>query len=170
MSFKLSVALLGVKQLTRVLKPETIGEPLRNWFKRVTFKVEGEAKKRAPVDMGRLRSSISTDVDKAKVPQYATIGSNLTYAPFMEFGTGTLSDGPGGSNSPHYPPSSALDSWAARHGIDSGFIVARAIGRRGGLKPRRFLRDGVKASMPFARASLKAMGRDIGKRFSKGSL
>ena len=100
MSFKLSATLLGVKQLTKVLKPETIGAPLRTWFKRVTFKVEGESKKRAPVDMGRLRSSISTDVDKAEVPQYATIGSNLGYAPFMEFGTGTLSDGPGGSNAP----------------------------------------------------------------------
>ncbi len=169
MSFNLAIKMIGAKKLANTFKPMLIGEPLRDWFKRVTFKIEGEAKKRAPVDKGRLRSSISTDVDRAVVPKWGSIGTNVSYAPFMEFGTGLLSDGKGGSNSPHWPPSSALNSWAASHGIEGGgFVVARAIGLRGGLKPRRFLRDGVEASLPYARSAIAGMGKDIGQRFKRG--
>lgn len=43
--------------------------------------IESTAKELAPVDTGRLRSSIH--YDKAS----GTVGSNVTYAPFIELGT-----------------------------------------------------------------------------------
>ncbi len=51
---------------------------------RLGLKIVKEAKMRCPVDTGRLRSSITTKVTndfKVKV------GSNVSYAPMIEFGT-----------------------------------------------------------------------------------
>lgn len=45
--------------------------------------VEGEAKKLAPVDTGRLRASITRDADLTG----AIVGTNVEYAPFVELGT-----------------------------------------------------------------------------------
>ena len=60
-------------------------------FKRATEKalttsallVEGDAKLRAPVDTGNLRSSLNHKVETDR----ATIGTNVEYAPFVEFST-----------------------------------------------------------------------------------
>lgn len=46
---------------------------------------EGYAKKICPVDTGRLRNSISHTVRETE--QAAYIGTNVTYAPFVELGT-----------------------------------------------------------------------------------
>ena len=46
--------------------------------------VEREARLRCPVDTGALRSSITSEVNG----NTATIGTNLEYAPYVEFGTG----------------------------------------------------------------------------------
>ena len=45
--------------------------------------VEGQAVALAPTDLGGLRKSITKQVDKNN----ATIGTNLDYAPHVEFGT-----------------------------------------------------------------------------------
>ena len=45
--------------------------------------VEGDAKLRAPVDTGNLRSSLNHKVETDR----ATIGTNVEYAPFVEFST-----------------------------------------------------------------------------------
>ena len=47
------------------------------------LKVESKAKVRAPIDTGRLRSSIATKTDKNSV----TVSTNVEYAPFVEHGT-----------------------------------------------------------------------------------
>jgi hypothetical protein len=54
------------------------------------------------------------------------VGSNVKYAPFQELGT-----------RPFWPPLSALETWAKRHGT-SAFLVARAIATRG-IKAVRYL-------------------------------
>ena len=48
---------------------------------------EGHAKKETPVDTGRLRNSISHATDD----EAAYIGTNVEYAPYVEFGTGIYS-------------------------------------------------------------------------------
>ena len=45
--------------------------------------VEGDAKLRTPVDTGNLRSSLNHTVE----PTEATVGTNVEYAPYVEFGT-----------------------------------------------------------------------------------
>lgn len=48
--------------------------------------VESEAKRRAPVDTGRLRASITHDSDATG----AIVGTNVEYAPFQELGTSKM--------------------------------------------------------------------------------
>ena len=103
-----------------------------------TMLVTADAKQLAPVNTGRLKASITPEVITGPDIVQGIVGSNVHYAPYMELGTGTFV-----GRSPYFPPPSALDTWARRHGIPSGFLVARAIFRRGGLKPRRFLQGAI---------------------------
>lgn len=54
--------------------------------------IETEATSMAPVDLGILRSSINGEVDGLN----GVVGTNVKYAPYMEFGTGGLVDVPEG--------------------------------------------------------------------------
>lgn len=45
---------------------------------------EGYAKEDCPVDTGRLRNSIAHDVDESEPAAY--IGTNVEYAPYVEYG------------------------------------------------------------------------------------
>jgi hypothetical protein len=92
--------------------------------------------KNAPYDQGGLKSSITSETLRTSPGIVeGIVGSKLFYAPFQEFGTGVFA-----GKSPHRPPSGALDGWASRHGIPNGYLVARAIGLRGGLRPVGFFK------------------------------
>lgn len=58
-------------------------EKIRRYFEKRIIKSVQIAKRQAPVDTGRLRSSI-TYVEEEGVFK---VGSNVEYAPFVEFGT-----------------------------------------------------------------------------------
>jgi HK97 gp10 family phage protein len=45
--------------------------------------VQGQSKRLVPVDSGRLRNSISMDVKR----DVAIVGTNVEYAPYVEYGT-----------------------------------------------------------------------------------
>ena len=62
-------------------------------LERIGLQAEGYAKDLCPVDTGQLRKSISNAVDEAESTVY--IGTNLEYAPFVEFGTGQYAEGGG---------------------------------------------------------------------------
>lgn len=81
--------------------------------------IQNNARKRAPVDTGRLRSSINSNfLDDGYV---AEIAAQVFYASFVEWGT-----------SPHFPPPNTLAGWARRHGMaGKEFIIARGISRKG---------------------------------------
>lgn len=56
----------------------------------IGIKAEGYAKKDCPVDTGRLRNSISHAQEK----DTAYIGTNVEYAPYVEFGTSKMASRP----------------------------------------------------------------------------
>ena len=93
------------------------GGPMLNAMKKAALLVEGRAKVRAPVDTGRLRSSITHRVKER--PLVGTVGSKVHYAPHVEYGT-----------RPHWPPPGALTPWAPRHGMEE-FVARRSIGTFG---------------------------------------
>lgn len=94
---------------------------------RATAAVQHDAMVAAPVDTGTLRRSITTDV----TPFLGSVGSNLPYAPVVEYGRR--------AGAP-MPPSGSLDPWMRRHGITavSEFVIRRSIARRG-IRARPYL-------------------------------
>ena len=145
------------KAIQRALKsPDTYREPIHTFLSKSGLKVEGRAKKRAPVDTGRYRASIKTEVE----PLVAFVGSNLKYAPFIEYGT-----------RPHWPPLSALQPWARRHGFPRGrtgaFLVARRIARRG-TKALKVLHSAKDDSLHDIQRFLKQAAKAIERRIIRG--
>lgn len=136
------LTITGVEEFISRLSPTLLDKPLRRLLTRAAMYAQGSARERAPVDTGLLRSSIAYEIEAGEAPLWAKVGTSVFYAASMEYGTGTQNDGEGGGGE-HWPPSGALSEWAHRHGIPNGFLAARAIGRRGGLRPRRFLRGGL---------------------------
>lgn len=158
---QMKIEIEGLEEALRDLSPELYRKPLRNFFERSAATVSNGAKSRAPVDTGRLRSSLTYQVGDER----AVVGSNVHYAPYIEYGTGRLGDPAVPHKSGHWPPPAALDVWAGRHGFASGYIVARAIGLRGGLEPRKFLRGALEDSMSAIKGFVDKLSEDIAARW-----
>ena len=62
-------------------------------LERCGSEAEGYAADLAPVDTGRLRGSITHQVDEGEPSVY--IGTNTEYAPYVELGTGVYAQGVG---------------------------------------------------------------------------
>lgn len=117
------------------------GRKMVQAMRRATLLVESVAKRKAPVDTGRLRASITSSIRTTGFlgnQLQGTIGTSVKYAPFMELGTGR----PAGNAPTKFPPIQALEGWARRHGIPA-YVVALTIFRRGGLEPRRYLQQAL---------------------------
>ena len=81
-------------------------------LERAAILVENEAKKKAPVGTGELRRSITHSIDDLT----ASVGTNLEYAPYVEFGTGLFAaEGNGRQDVPwHYQD--AEGNWHTTYG------------------------------------------------------
>ena len=117
MSIKVRIS--GVKET--IAKMDAYGnrkeQAIKNIVKESALNIEATAKKRAPVDTGRLRSSINSNFTNDGYT--AEVIAATFYAIYVEYGT-----------SPHFPPVAALRGWAKRHGANP-WAVARGIARRG---------------------------------------
>lgn len=125
----IDVEVRGLKELqrkTEQMVADLHGVPILNAMRDSTLLVQRKAKQNSPVDTGRLRASILPEIRSSENEVLGVVGSNVVYAPYMELGT-----------RPHWPPISAVEVWASRHGM-SAFLVARAIAQKG-TKPRKFL-------------------------------
>lgn len=60
-------------------------------LERCGMEAEGYAKDLAPVDTGRLRNGISHAVSEDEMGAY--VGTNVSYAPYVELATGIYADG-----------------------------------------------------------------------------
>ena len=132
------------------------GAPMVAAFQRASALVARDAKINAPRNIGTLSASITAAIEADPETIQGIVGSNLAYAPHMEFGTGTFA-----GKSPHYPPAAALDVWAQRHGFSSGAVVARIIGRRGGLAPRKYLTNALEANRAQVTATIENAVQEI---------
>ncbi len=151
------ITLKGDKRLEQALRdPQLIAGPIRTFLETSAFAIEGRAKEKAPVDTGRLRASITSIIR----PLQAVVVARVLYARFVEFGRR-----PGS-----WPPLSAMQPWARRHGFPPGrvgaFLVARAIFRRG-IKPQPFMGPAVRESRREIERALDQAGRDIERKFGQ---
>ena len=131
--------------------------PAREFVKRSTHQIRTEIVARTPVDTGRLRSSIATEFQDDGLT--GIVGSNVGYAPHVEFGT-----------RPHWAPKGALQPWASRHGFPKGntgdYLARRAIARRG-TKPRQMFQKGIVAAQPFIDAEAAYAMEWMGKEWQR---
>lgn len=109
--------------------PDNIAKFIQQAGSAAALEIEGQAKKFAPVDTGRLRASIGTSIGITNRLQ-AIVQTNVNYAAYVHEGT-----------KPHFPPISALEGWASRHGV-SARAVAKSIARKG-TKAQPFMRRAV---------------------------
>lgn len=151
-----TVRIEGLERLQQKMTPAMIAGPVRDFLERSGREVESRAKQKAPVDTGRLRGGITTSVRQTE----AVVGVNVTYAPHVEFGT-----------RPHWPPLSAMQPWARRHGFPAGrtgaFLVARRIARHG-TPAQPFLLPALNESKGDIEANLRTMAREIEQRWQSG--
>lgn len=106
--------------------------PGADFIKRVTLELFSETVQNSPVGVagagGGLRGSWDTVFEDNGLT--GIVGSDIHYAPYVEFGT-----------RPHWPPINALRRWAYLKKVNP-YLVARAIARRG-TRPRNMMRDAV---------------------------
>jgi len=132
------LTLRGGDRLKRALRqaPDRVQRGVMRGMKRGMARIQRSARENTPVDTGRLRGSVTYQVRQRGDGARGVIGTAVEYAPFVEFGS-----------RPHWPPLSAMQPWARRHGFPEGqagaFLVARAIARHG-TPATHFLRNAVK--------------------------
>ena len=108
------------KEMERIVT-DLRGEPFLNGMRRATLLVQRDAKKKAPVDTGRLRTSITPEVRWQGNTAIGVVGSDVKYAPFVELGT-----------RPHFVPAKYIGVWTSRHGLDNAGLFVSG-------KPQPFL-------------------------------
>lgn len=153
---KLSVKIRGDKEVVAALNRLRIvaAEKARTVVNTAALDVQREAKRRCPVDIETLRSSIRATFYRNGLA--AEIGTDVGYAPYVEFGT-----------SPHFPPSDALTNWARRHKMSGAqFVIARAISQRG-TAPKPFLFPAWEEVRPRFISDIKQALRDAGGEVSR---
>lgn len=110
------VKLHGDKELYQKLKSNRANGPVARFLDRASIFMQGQARKKAVVDTGRMRNSIGVEKPSDRLRR---IGPNVDYAEHVEFGT-----------SAHYPPLNSLWGWSKRHGVDP-WALQQSIGMWG---------------------------------------
>lgn len=111
---KISAEIRGVEKLWREFERRGVKaqKGIDKALSRAALKVSGDAKRKAPVDSGLLRASIHiTPAIRTGDKLVAKVGTNVEYAPYVEFGTGFR--GSVSNNNTIVPITHATD-WAGR--------------------------------------------------------
>lgn len=150
----IKIRIEGDDRLQRTLNdPLLVRGPIAVFLKKSALTVELNAKTEAPVDTGRLRSSVVTNLGQLS----ASIGPTVQYAPYVEFGT-----------RPHWAPVGALQPWAGRHGFGAGkkgdWLVRFIISRRG-TRGHPFMRPAAQKSITAIRGFANQLLRDVKMRW-----
>lgn len=146
----IKVEVIGINQVMRVFEgmSPTLIDRTRRQIVKSGLMIETDAKRRAPSDTGRLRSSIQTEIREGGFE--AIVFADAIYAAAVEKGS-----------KPHFPPTSALEGWARRHGMEGlEFLIARAISKRG-TPPRPFLFPAWETERPDFISEMKAIAKSL---------
>ena len=180
----LKVEVLGDREVVatiRRLRVETV-TMVQKAISKAAIAIDRGAKRRVAVDTGRLRSSIRPYFKAGRGGLYAaTVGTNVKYAPFIEFGTSVVGSRTNKQPLPegyvhgtrHKPiPVEALIPWARRHGMDEEDAggVAFAIASRPGLPARPFLFPAFEEERPKLLKSIREIVFRQAPRRARGGL
>lgn len=121
------------------------------WAESMGRRVVNEAKARAPVDNGRLRSSIAYTIELTPTTCVLKVGSDVPYARYVEEGTGIF----GPKHRRIYPTTKQALKFPTPHArgphqrgarrprqADRGFLIRRSVA---GQPPNPYLKDALAA-------------------------
>lgn len=91
--------------------------------------IESDAKRNCPVDEGLLRASISHETEVGDEEVKGRVGTNVEYAPYIEFGTGIYAQDGNGRQTPWSWQGEGV-KWGGGHTTQ-------------GQKPKRFMQDAL---------------------------
>lgn len=153
MPVDISLEVEGLEEVEQKFRqaPQIVTQETRDGMGRIVQKLTGEVKTRTPVDTGRLRSSIMNRVEGRGAGVQGIVSSNVKYAPFVELDT-----------QPHFPPLSALEPWARRHG-KTAWGVALAIAAHG-TKGRHMFERALKDNIGWIESEFQRIGKRIAER------
>jgi len=141
-----------------------VQEDVKNEINASALNIQSGAKRLAPVNFGQLRNSIYLKEQKVEKGVVFTVGSNASYAPYVEFGTGgkvsiprgfeELASGFKGKKAGTFKDMvQALTLWVKRKGIGGGkdksiaYAIALSILRKG-MRPQPFLIPAFETEKP----------------------
>lgn len=89
------MATVSIKNVDRLIQRfnQVANMDLKDTMVKAVTLVHGEAKSLAPVDTGNLAGSIHMEVKANKRKLEGRVFTNLEYAPYVEFGTGSKGNG-----------------------------------------------------------------------------
>jgi len=154
---ELSAVIVGARELAVAFDKvwETVKEETTQAVVKATIEAKNKAQELSPIDMGKLRASITYEA-----PLYTSkgtmgrVGTNTMYARYMEEGT-----------RPHFPPVSALKGWAKRvlGNENLAYVVAKKIAQRG-TKGRFYFKGALEYAQPILDSKLReALGNIVNK-------
>lgn len=109
--------------------PLIVQEETKTAMQQSVLDVQGEVRERTPVDRGRLRQSVTTEVRGALPEMRGVIGTAVFYGPYQEFGTGIYAEGGAGRQT----------AWRYKH-HRFGWVTTR------GNRARHMFQDGLAAA------------------------
>lgn len=153
MSDKIFFSINGINDVVKELKTmsDDVNKRVIEEVYSSALNIQSNAKKAAPVNMGTLRNSIQLKENINKGTLIYEVGSKLSYAPYMEFGTGPMVKVPSGydefamqfkgkGTGTFYDFLLAIAEWVRRKGIKGG-IYNIATRKRQGSKAKKFDED-----------------------------
>ena len=149
----------SVRQMATTYKggDRIVLDETRKGISRSVIQIEADAKRIVPTDTHTLQRSITHEVQTSGANVTGRVGSNLVYAPVVEYGRS-----PG-----RMPPPGALAGWLRRKGIDEqyAFVVARSIARRG-TRPRPYLKPALEKNRQAISREMDQVLRRIAHRLA----
>jgi HK97 gp10 family phage protein len=90
MADRITFSINGIDKLKERIQAmdQKVKDALAMELRASAMKIQRDAKRNAPVDMGTLRNSIYMDYDYQNNKLTYTVGASASYAPYIEFGTG----------------------------------------------------------------------------------
>lgn len=106
--------------------PESFIRGAEKGLYKAAVKIQAAAKRLAPVDAGRLRNSITVETQTDAESVSAAVGTNVKYAPFIEFGTGPV----GAASKKDLPPGASVQYtpkrfWVYKDEKKGGFRISK---------------------------------------------
>ncbi len=165
--FEVRIEIEGLDKLKSKLKSKTAAGPARRFLTRSGNEIIAKAKPLTPVNTGTLRRSIDKEVaGDTPIPTFVKVGTNVEYAPFVEFGRD-----PG-----ERPPYDAISWWYRRkRGLAPDANIFAAVTaiqdkiERVGIKEKPFLRDGFEQAVPMIQRHVYTFADELEEAYKRGS-